>query len=63
MIWYSHFFKNFPQFVLIYTVKGFNIVNEADVDDFLEFSCFCYNLFQWMLAIWSLVPLPFLNPA
>ena len=63
MIWYSYFFKNFPQFVLIYTVKGFNIVNEADVDGFLEFCCFFYNLFQWMLAIWSLVPLPFLNPA
>ena len=38
-IWYSHFFKNFPQFFLIHTVKGFNIVNEAEVDVFLEFSC------------------------
>ena len=41
-IWYSHLFKNFPQFVVIHTVKGFSIVNEADV--FLEFSCFSYNL-------------------
>ena len=40
MVWYSHFFKNFPQFVLIYIVKVFNIVIEAKVDVFLEFSCF-----------------------
>ena len=41
--WYSHFFKNFPQFVVIHTVKGFSIVNEAEVDVFLEFSCFFYD--------------------
>ena len=40
MVWYSHLFKNFPQFVVIYTVKGFSVVNEAEVDVFLEFSCF-----------------------
>ena len=40
MVWYSHFFKNFPQFVVIHTVKGFSIVNETEVDVFLEFSCF-----------------------
>ena len=40
MIWYSRLFKNFPQFVVIYTVKGFGIVNKAEVDVFLEFSCF-----------------------
>ena len=40
MVWYSDLFKNFPQFVVIYTVKGFGIVNKADVDVFLEFSCF-----------------------
>ena len=40
-VWYSHPFKNFPQFVVIHTVKGFGIVNEADV--FLEFSCFFYD--------------------
>ena len=40
MVWYSHFFKNFPQFVVIHTVKGFGIVNIAEVDVFLELSCF-----------------------
>ena len=40
MVWYSHLFKNFPQFIVIYTVKGFSIVNDAEVDVFLEFSCF-----------------------
>ena len=40
MGWYSHHFKNFPQFVVIHTVKGFGIVNKADVDVFLELSCF-----------------------
>ena len=40
MVRYSHLFKNFPQFVVIHTVKGFRIVNEAEVDVFLEFSCF-----------------------
>ena len=38
VVWYSHLFKNFPQFVVIYTVKGFVIVNEAEVDVFLEIS-------------------------
>ena len=41
MVWYSHLFKNFPQFVVIHTVKGFSVVNEADV--FLEFSWFYYD--------------------
>ena len=40
MVWYSHLLKNFPQFVVIHTVKGFGIVNKADVNVFLEFSCF-----------------------
>ena len=47
MVWYSLFFKNFPQFVshsLIHKVKGFSIINEAEVDIFLEFSCFLHNL-------------------
>ena len=43
MVWYSHLFKNFPQFVVICTVKGFSIVNEAEVDVFLEFPCFFYD--------------------
>ena len=40
MVWYSHLLKNFPQFVVIHTVKGFGIVNKAEVDVFLEFSGF-----------------------
>ena len=40
MVWYAHFFKNFPQFVVTHTVKGFNVVNEAEIDVFLEFPCF-----------------------
>ena len=40
MVWYSHLFKNVPQFVVIHTVKGFSIVNEAELDVFLELSCF-----------------------
>jgi len=40
VVWYSHLFKNFPHFVLIHTVKGFGIVNKAEVDVFLELSCF-----------------------
>ena len=41
VVWYSHLFKDFPQFVVIHTVKGFRVVNEADF--FLEFSCFFYD--------------------
>ena len=40
MVWYSHLFQNFPQFIVIHTVKGFGIVNKAEIDVFLEFSCF-----------------------
>ena len=40
MVWYSHLFQNFPQFVVIYTVKDFGVTNKAEVDVFLEFSCF-----------------------
>ena len=47
MVWYSHLLKNFPQFVVIHTVKGFGIVNKAEVDVeldvFLELSCFFYD--------------------
>ena len=43
MVWYIHLMKKFPQFVVIHTVKGFGIVNEAEVDVFLEFSCFFYD--------------------
>ena len=43
MVWYSHLLKNFPQFVVVHTVKGFSIVNEAEVDVFLELSCLFYD--------------------
>ena len=43
MVWYSHLFKNFPQFVEIHTVKGFSVLNDVDVDVSLEFSCFFYD--------------------
>ena len=45
MVWYSHLFKNFPEFVVIHTVKGLSVVNEADVpvNVFLEFPCFFYD--------------------
>ena len=43
MVWYSHLLKNFPQFVVIHTVKDFSIVNEANIDVLLEFSCFLYD--------------------
>ena len=41
MGWYSHLLKNFPQFVVIHTVKGFVVVNKVEVDVFLELSCLC----------------------
>ena len=43
VICYSHLFKNFPQFVVIYTVNGFSVVNEAEVGVFLEFHCFFHD--------------------
>ena len=49
------------RFVVIHIVNGFSIVNKAEVDVFLELSAF--SLIQWMLTIWSVVHLPFLNPA
>ena len=61
VVWYFHPFKNFPQFVVIHTVKGLSIVNEAEVDIFLEFLAF--SMIQWMLAVRLQVPLSFLNPA
>ena len=44
MVWYSHLLKNFPQFVMIHTVKGFGVVNNAEVDDFVELFCFFDDL-------------------
>ena len=43
MVWYSHLLKNFPQFIVIHTVKGFGIVNKAEMDVFLELSCFFHD--------------------
>ena len=40
MVWYSHLFQSFPQFIVIHTVKGFGIVNKAEIEVFLELSCF-----------------------
>jgi len=43
VVWYSHLFQNFPQFIVIHTVKGFGIVNKAEIDVFLELSCFFHD--------------------
>ena len=43
MAWYSHLFQNIPQFIVIHTVKGFGIVNKAEIDVFLELSCFSHD--------------------
>ena len=61
VVWYSHLLKNFQQFVVIHTVKGFGIVNETEVDDFLELSCFLDD----PMDVGNLISgsLPFLNPA
>ena len=61
VVWYFHLFQNFPQFVVIHTVKGFGVVNKAEVDVFLELSCF----FNDPTDVGNLIlgPLPFLNPA
>ena len=56
MVWYAHLFQNFLQFLVIHTVKGFGIVNKAEIDVFLELS---FSMIQQMLAISSLVPLPY----
>ena len=59
--WYSYLLKNFPKFVVIHTVKSFSIVYEVKVDIF--WNSLAFPIIQWMSAIWSLVPLPFLNAA
>ena len=59
MVWYSHLFQNFPQFVMIHTDKGFSIVNEGEVNVFLKFPCFLYdpvdvgNLISGSSAFWK----------
>ena len=61
VVWYFHLLKNFPQFVVVHTVKGSGIVNKAEVDAFLKLSCF----FNDSTDVCNLIsgPLPFLNPA
>ena len=60
VVWYSCLFESFPQFVVIHTVKDFSVVKEAEVVVF--WNSLALPLIWWMLALWSLVPLPFLNP-
>ena len=60
VVWYSHLSQNFPQFIVIHTVKGFGIVNKAEID---VWNSLAFSIIQWLLAIWTLVPLPFLKPA
>ena len=43
MVWYSHLLQNFPQFIVIHKVEGFGVVNKAEIDIFLEISCFFYD--------------------
>ena len=57
MVWYSLLFQNCPQFIVIHVVKSFGIVNKAEIDVFLELSCFFDDPAD--LVIGSLVPLPF----
>ena len=59
VLWYSHLFKNFSQFVMIYTVKTFSVIRSR----FFLWNSLAFSMIQQMLAISSLVPLPFLNPA
>ena len=47
MVWYSHLFQNFPQFIVIHTVKGFGVVSKAEVAFYLELSCFFYDLIDF----------------
>ena len=54
VFWYSHLFKNVPQFVVIHTVKGCSIVNEAEVDVVLEFPCFFYDPKEYAVDLWFL---------
>ena len=61
VVWYSHLLQNFPQLIVFHKVKGFGIVNKAEIDVFLELSCFFNDPVD--AGNGSLVPLPFLKPA
>ena len=76
MVWYSHLSKNFPQFVVTHTVKGFIIVNKAEINVFLEFSCFSYDrmdvgnlisgssaFYKFILYIWKFMVRVLLKPS
>ena len=60
MVWYSHLFKNFQEFVVIHTVKGFVIVNKAEVDIFLELSCF-FLLLELSCFFWNSLAFSYLR--
>ena len=75
MVWYSNLFQNFPQFIVIHTVKGFGIVNKEKIDAFLELSCFfndpvdvcnwisgSYAFFKTSLNIWKFMVHVLLKP-
>ena len=62
VVWRSHLLKNCPQFIVIHTVKGFGIVNKAEISFFFS-GTRAFWMIQQMLVIWSLVLLAFLNPA
>ena len=62
VVWYSQLFENFSQFVVIHTIKGFGVINKAEIDVFF-WNSLAFSIIQWILAIWSLFPLPFVNPA
>ena len=53
VVWYSHLFQNFPQFIVIHTVKGFGIVNKAEIDVFLELSCFFIVISNCSPSVWA----------
>ena len=61
VVWYSNLFKDFSQFIVIHTVKGFGIVSKAEIDIFF-WNSLAFSMIQQMLAIWFLVPLLFLKP-
>ena len=57
MVWYSVLFQNIPQFIVIHTVKGFGMVNKAEIDVFLELSCFidgCWKFDLWFLCLFQI---------
>ena len=67
VVWCSHLFKNFPEFVVIHTVKGFGIVNKAEIDVFLELSCFFNDpMDKWLQLltenVWFVQLLPVQDP-